>query len=174
MGIFLVRLGLGLRGFLLLWLPLAHQRLHIPVVIPCVWCGNGWGERCLFSSSFRSSLCRVLHRVTLHILVLPSLSQQYSAVSSHLTLFSLALGAEDEMDAITALIQPRSPTCSVFLGCGPLLPLRLLQLLWWTQLVTFPPQGGELCYFSCSFPSLSAVRLHLCPDSSHSCPSFTG
>lgn len=54
-------------------------------------------ERCLFSSSFRSSLCRVLHRVTLHILVLPSLSQQYSAVSSHLTLFSWALGADEEM-----------------------------------------------------------------------------
>lgn len=68
-----------------------------PVAIPCIWCGDGWGERCLFSSSFRSSLCRVLHRVTLHILVLLSLSQRYSAVSSHLVLFILALGAEEEM-----------------------------------------------------------------------------
>lgn len=39
----------------------------------------------------------MLHRVTLHFLVLSSLSQQYSAVSSRLMLFSLALGAEEEM-----------------------------------------------------------------------------
>lgn len=115
----------------------------------------------------------MLHRVTLHILVLLSPSQQYSAVSSHLKLFSLALGAEEE---ITVLTQPQSPTCTMFLG------------VWAVALSFFypsfccrgglswepvPPQGVELCCFSCSLPFHTAVSFHLCPDSSHSCPSFT-